>query len=147
MHVVNLFAMFFAVPTTKHVLTLVSVSAILQWLLGALWYGVIFKKSWTKMVGISEGQKPLSRVFGMVCALIACFVLSFVLANMIGWAGSNNFTGGAKLGVISWLGFMAPPLFAQHIFENRRANLFAINACYWMLAMGLGGGLMGAFHS
>jgi hypothetical protein len=99
-----------------------------------------------KLVGFSEGEKPKNRAFGMVASFVACFVLSFVLAHLIGWAGSNNFTGGSKLGIICWLGFMAPPLFSQHIFENRRANLFAINACYWLLAMALGGGIMGAFH-
>ncbi|MGA3032546.1 MAG: DUF1761 domain-containing protein [Terracidiphilus sp.] len=146
MHVANYFAMLFAVGTTQHLLTFVFVSAILQWLLGALWYGVVFRKSWMKLVGFSEGEKPKNRAFGMVASFVACFVLSFVLAHLIGWAGSNNFTGGSKLGIICWLGFMAPPLFSQHIFENRRANLFAINACYWLLAMALGGGIMGAFH-
>jgi hypothetical protein len=41
---------------------------------------------------------------------------------------------------------MAPPLFGQHIWEHRRANLFAINAAYWLLAMALGGGIVAAFH-
>jgi hypothetical protein len=50
------------------------------------------------------------------------------------------------MGVICWLGFMAPPLFAQHIFEGRRANLFAINAGYWLLAMAIGGAILAAFH-
>jgi len=147
MHVVNVLAMFFAMATPQHMLTVVSVSAVLQWLLGALWYGVIFKKSWMRFVGFSDENKPKNQAFGMVASLVANFVLAFVLAHLIGWAGSNTFTGGAKLGIICWLGFMAPPLFTQHIFENRRANLFAINACYWLLAMGLAGGIMGAFHS
>ena len=50
------------------------------------------------------------------------------------------------LGVICWLGFMAPPLFTQHVFEGRRANLFAINAAYWLLAMAIGGGILAAFR-
>ena len=147
MHVANFFAMFYAVSMTSHLVKLVLVSAILQWLLGALWYGVVFKKSWMKFVGLTEGEKPKYRAFGMVASLIACLLLSFVLAHIVGWDGSNTFTGGSKMAIICWLGFMAPPLFTQHIFENRRANLFAINAAYWLLAMALGGGIMGAFHS
>ena len=68
------------------------------------------------------------------------------MAHVDGWAGAAAFTMGAKLGIICWLGFMAPPLFTQHIFENRRANLFAINAAYWLLVMALGGGLLAAFR-
>jgi Protein of unknown function (DUF1761) len=147
MHVVNNFAMLYAVTLDKHLMTLVIISTVVQWVLGAVWYGLIFKKSWMKFVGFAEGEKPKYRVFGMVSSLIACFLLSFVLAHLVGWAGSVTFTGGAKIGIISWLGFMAPPLFVQHIFENRRANLFAINASYWLLCMAAGGGIMGAFHS
>jgi hypothetical protein len=146
MHVADYLAFFDAVTLTQHLLILVIVSAVLQWLLGGIWYGVIFRKSWMKLVGFSETEKPKNRIFGMVVSFIACFLLSFVLAHMVGWAGSQTFTGGSKIAIICWLGFMAPPLFTQHIFENRRANLFAINASYWLLAMALGGGIMGAFH-
>jgi hypothetical protein len=62
--------------------------------------------------------------------------------HILGWAGAATFSGGFRLAVICWVGFMAPPLFSQHIFENRRVNLFAINAAYWLLAMALGGGIL-----
>jgi len=129
-----------------HMLILVFVSGVLQWLLGALWYGVIVRKSWRKLVGMAEGEKPKNAAFGMVASLIACLLLSYVLIHILVWTGANNASQGAKFGIVCWLGFMAPPLFAQHIFENRRVNLFAINAAYWLLAMALGGMIMGAFH-
>jgi hypothetical protein len=97
-------------------------------------------------VGLAEGEKPKNAVFALAVALVANLVLSFVLAHLIGIAGTKLFTDGFKLGVIVWLGFMAPPLFAQHIFEGRRANLFAINASYWLLAMAFGGAILAAFH-
>jgi Protein of unknown function (DUF1761) len=147
MHFANNLAMQFTVTSTSHILKVVVISAVLQWLLGAVWYGVVFKKSWMRFVGFAEGEKPKYRGFGMIASLLACFLLSFALAHIVAWAGSITFTGGAKIGVICWLGFMAPPLFTQHIFENRRANLFAINASYWLLCMAIGGGIMGAFHS
>jgi hypothetical protein len=125
----------------------VVIAAAVMWLFGAFWYGVIFKKSWPKLVGISDGSKPKNAIFGMAVSLLACLILSFVLANVVSWAGARVFTDGFKLGVISWLGFMAPPLFAQHIWEGRRANLFAINACYWLLSMAVGGALLAAFHA
>ncbi len=130
-----------------HMWILVFVSGVLQWLLGALWYGGIFRKSWRKLVGFAEGEKPKNAGFGMVVSLLACLLLSYVLFHVVAWAGAASATAGVGLGVVCWLGFMAPPLFTQHIFEGRRANLFAINAAYWLLAMALGGLIMGAFHS
>jgi hypothetical protein len=146
MHAVNFFAMLYSVSLTKHMLSLVVISAVFQWLFGALWYGVIFKKSWPKLVGFGDGEKPKNRVLGMVASLVACLLLSYALVIIVGVSGSKDLIGGASLAIILWLGIMAPPLFTQHIFENRRANLFAINACYWLLAMAIGGGIMGAFH-
>jgi len=147
MHAANSFAMFYGAMAMKHLLTVVAVSAVLQWALGALWYGVVFKKSWMKLTGFAEGEKPKNRIFGMVVSLVACAVLSFVLASVETWAGMTEFTGGSGIAIICWLGFMAPPLFTQHVFEGRRVNLFAINAAYWLLAMALGGGFIATFHS
>jgi len=98
------------------------------------------------LAGFSETNKPKNGAMTMVCSFIACLLLTFVIAHVVGWAGAITFTGGAKLGIICWVGFMAPPLFTQHIAENRRANLFAINAAYWLLVMTIGGGLTAAFH-
>jgi hypothetical protein len=131
---------------SHHMLALVFISAIAQWILGGLWYGLLFRKSWKKLVGYAENEKPKNQIFGGITSFIACLLLSYVLAHVVHWAGAMIFTGGSKIGIICWLGFMAPPLFAQHIYENRRANLFAINAGYWLLVMALGGGIMGAFH-
>jgi hypothetical protein len=84
----------------------------------------------------------------MVAAFVANIVLAFVLAVLIGQnvLVVTNFPAGVYAGALVWLGFMAPPLFTQHIFEKRPAKLFAINAAYWLLAMMLGGGVMANLH-
>lgn len=147
MHDVNSSAILMSMMLpTNHQWIVIFIAAILQWLLGGLWYGVMFKKSWRTLVGYTEGEKMSNTAFGMVASFIACFCLSFVLVHVIEWAGAITFTGGFKLGVLCWVGFQAPILFAQHIFERRRVNLFAINAAYWLMAMGLGGAILGAFH-
>jgi hypothetical protein len=146
MHAVNNSAMLLSVMLSQHVMMVVFVAAIAQWVLGFLWYGVVFKKSWKALVGFAEGEKPKNAALAMVSSFIACLLLSYVLAHVVSWTGAATFTHGAKLGVICWLGFMAPPLFTQHIYENRRVNLFAINAAYWLLVMALGGGILAAFH-
>ncbi|MGB6856639.1 MAG: DUF1761 domain-containing protein [Terracidiphilus sp.] len=146
MLVANLFAMLSMAPMTSHLLTLVVISAAAQCFLGALWYGVIFKKSWMKLVGLAADEKPGYQIFKLTGSFIGCFVLSFVLAHIVTLAQSITASDGASIGIVCWFGFMAPPLFVQHIFENRRANLLAINAAYWLLAMAMGGAILAAFH-
>ncbi|MGD0732159.1 MAG: DUF1761 domain-containing protein [Terracidiphilus sp.] len=124
----------------------VLVSAICQWLLGALWYNVVYAKRWRALVGYAEGEKPKLFVLGMIASFIGDIVLSFVLVHLDQWTFQTSFAGGISVGVLFWVGLMAPPLLTQHIFENRPFKLFAINAGYWLLAMGLGGGILAAWH-
>ncbi len=147
MHFVDYSALFSLVAFSTHLVIAVLVSAIAQWVLGIVWYGAIFRKSWQALVGLAEGTKPRSMVFSLITSCVACLLLSFVLVHLEVWAGTIAFSGGVKIGVICWAGFIAPPLFTQHIYENRRANLFAINAAYWLLAMALGGGILAAMHA
>jgi hypothetical protein len=53
-----------------------------------------------------------------------------------------TFGRGSLLGAICGLGFVVPPLFAQHISEQRPFKLFGINALYWLIAMYLSGGIL-----
>jgi hypothetical protein len=78
----------------------------------------------------------------MLASFIANLVLSFVLAHLIKWSGATALPRGVYIGAICWVGFMAPPLLTEHIFEKRPARLFAINAAYWLLAMMIGGGIL-----
>lgn len=124
----------------------VVVAALVQWLLGILWYGVIFRKSWPKLVGLAEGEQPKYRIFALIAGFVACLLLSVVMAHIFAVLGVNLSNQGYSIGVLCWLGFMAPPLIAQHILEGRRANLLAINLAYWLLAMGFGSAILAAFH-
>src|ERR1017187_4294054 len=99
MLVSNLFAMLLMAPITGHLLTLIVISAAAQCFLGALWYGVVFKKSWRKLVGLAEDQKPKNQLAGVVASFIGCFLLSFVLAHILSWKMSITAMDGAASGV------------------------------------------------
>ena len=124
----------------------VLMATVMQWVLGWLWYGYVFRSRWMALVGISAGEKPANAWFGMVASFVANLVLSFILAHIIVWSAASSFPEGVFLGALCWLGFMAPAMITQHIFEKRPAKLFAINASYWLLAMMLSGGVLGELH-
>lgn len=129
----------------SHVLP-VLIAAVVQWLIGALWFGVVFKKSWSKLVGGTQESNRGRTIFALGCSFVASLILSFVLVAILQWAGTATFVAGASLAIICWLGFMAPPLFVQHIHERRPVNLFAINAAYWIVAMAVTGGMLAVWH-
>jgi hypothetical protein len=124
------------------------VSALIQWFLGAAWYSpALFAKPWMKLLGITpDPSKRKSMVFGMVSSLIASLILSFVLLHFILWSNASTWATGAFVGLISWLGFIAAPSFAQGIYEGRPFKLFAINTGYWLVGLLITGALLAVWR-
>ena len=124
----------------------VMVSTLAQWLLGALWYGFVFRDRWKALVGIPESENPNNAWCPMVVSFIANLVLSMVLAHLVKWSGATALPRGIYVGAVCWAGFMAPVMITQSISEKRPVKLFAINAAYWLLAMMLAGGILANFN-
>ena len=59
------------------------VSAVAYWMLGALWYGVLFGQRWMALEGITmEQAKRLNPVLPYVIALVLNLLMAFVLAQL-----------------------------------------------------------------
>ena len=116
-------------------------AAVIQWILGWLWYGVLFKKDWTALVQ-KEGTKPSSAGGTMALIFIANLILCFALVKIVILTGWTTFGRGSLIGAVCGLGFVVPPIFAQHISEKQPFKLFGINTLYWLIAMYLSGGVL-----
>jgi len=115
----------------------VVVCAVMQWLIGAIWYSpVLFAPAWMAALGITPqpGMKK-GLIGGMLSSLIGDLVLCFVLWHFIMWAEATTWATGAFIGFLVWLGFFAAPNFAQGIYEKRPFKLFAINNGYWFVCL------------
>ncbi len=117
-------------------------AAVLQWLVGWLWYGVVFNKSYRALVGASATEKPANQGGVMALIFITNLILSFALAQIVDLTHIATITIGLYTGVVCGLGFVLPPLLAQHVSEGKPFKLFGINATYWLIAMGLSGALL-----
>jgi hypothetical protein len=124
------------------------VSALIQWLLGALWYSpALFARPWMSMAGVRMDAKKNNRMMvGMVASFVGSLVTSFMLAHVVMWAGAETYYLGALIGFILWLGFIAAPLSASYVYEGRPFELFAINTGYWMVGLCITGGLLAVWH-
>jgi len=121
----------------------VLVAAIVQWVFGYLWYGLLFKKDY-KALALSGGAAAPNAGGVMALIFIANLILSFALVKIIGLGGPDwaTFGKGSLVGAICGLGFVVPPMFAGHISEGKPFKLFGINALYWLIAMYLSGGIL-----
>jgi hypothetical protein len=124
----------------------VLVAAVVQWFLGWVWYGVLFKKPWTELVLERTGAKQASPAGVMALIFVANLILTYALAKIVILTGWSTFPRGSLVGAVCGLGFVAPPLFAQHIAEKQPFKLFGINALYWLIAMYFAGGILAVWQ-
>ncbi|OLD60712.1 MAG: hypothetical protein AUI83_01850, partial [Armatimonadetes bacterium 13_1_40CM_3_65_7] len=83
------------------------VAAIAQFIIGWIWYGPLFGKTWMSMMGMS--QQSMSREgMGktMVLTFIGSLVTAAVLSMLVGWMGAKTLSTGIAAGFWAWLGFV-----------------------------------------
>jgi len=126
----------------------VVVSAVILWLLGAVWYSpALFAKPWMALLGIEKGAtKGSSMIAGMITSFVCDIILAFILAHIVIWTQASTFGWGALVGFLVWVGFIAAPNLPQSIYEGRPFKLFAINSGYWLVGMVIIGGVLAAWR-
>jgi hypothetical protein len=121
-------------------------AALIQWVLGALWYALFFRKPWMFLTGHSMSEKPKEALFSMIWSFVSGLILSFVLAHIVIWSGAPDFGWGAFIGFLCWFGFIFAPLSAATLYERRPFALLTINSGYWLVALLISGGLLAAWR-
>jgi hypothetical protein len=116
---------------------------------GALWYTSL-GRAWLAALEKTKAQLsgPSGRppVLPFIIALIADFVIAYVLAGAIGHLGPGQVT--LRNGVISagilWFGFVLTTVAVNNAFAGRRVSLTLIDAGHWLVAMLVAGAIIGA---
>lgn len=90
--------------------TAILVCAILAMIIGFIWYGPLFGKSWMKIMGVeamsAEQKKAMEKgmwamyFLQFILSLVTAYVLDFVLVN---WVGDMAVVGVA---ILVWFGFI-----------------------------------------
>ncbi len=125
----------------------VVVSAVVYWILGALWYGVVFGRQWMALEHISEEQARSmpNPWLPYVITFLLNLLIAFVLMQICIWRNANTAARGAAVGVLVWIGFVGPVTFTTHMYEMRPPALFAINQFYSLVGLLLVGAILGAW--
>ena len=79
----------------------VVVAAIAYWLLGAVWYGVLFSKPWMALEHVTEEQaRSMNPVLPYVITLLLNLVIAYAVAQVCAWRNANTVGRGASVGVL-----------------------------------------------
>ncbi len=124
----------------------VIVSAMAYWLLGALWYGVLFGKEWVALEHMTEEQaRSMNPVLPYIITFALNLLIAFVLAQLCIWRNANTPGRGAAVGVLLWIGIVGPITFTTYMYEMRPKQLYAINEFYSLAGLCLMGVILGAW--
>ena len=124
----------------------VLVSAVVYWVLGAVWYGFLFGKAWMDLEHLSMDQaKSMNPVLPYFITFVLNLVIAFFLAQLCTWRNASTAARGASLGVLLWIGFVGPITYTTNMYEMRPFNLFLINEGYSLVGLLLMGAILGAW--
>jgi hypothetical protein len=125
----------------------VVVCAIAYWLLGGLWFAVLFGKPWMAYEHISEEQARAAgpTVVPYIVSFILGLLMAYVLAQLCLWRNATTAARGAALGILLWIGFVGPITYTTYMYEMRQWQLFAINQFYPLVGLALMGAILGAW--
>jgi hypothetical protein len=123
----------------------VLVAALAYFFLGFLWYGVLFTKPWMALEGVSaQTPQPPNMALHYLVTFLLQILLCYGLAVACHWRNAG-LAGGAMLGIVIWILFIAPVTLSCYMFESRPLALFAINYGYDLAGMALAGAIVGGW--
>ena len=122
----------------------VVVCAVVYWLLGAVWYAVLFAKPWMAL----EGPLPnaVNPTLPYIISFLLDLLIALILAQICAWRNANTASRGAAIGIILWIGIVGPIVYTTYMYEGRPMELFAINEFYPLVGMCVMGAILGAWR-
>jgi hypothetical protein len=121
----------------------VLLAALATFVVGGLWYSVLFAKVWQREAGVTDEQLKRGTVRVFVGSFLLALVMAVVLAAFIGDGGAGF---GMLAGLAAGVAWVAAALGINYLFERRSMTLFAINASYNVVAFTAMGAIIGALQ-
>lgn len=119
----------------------VLVATVVHFLVGGLWYGLLFSNKFVELIAWSpeklkemENHSPAKE---LTIAFISALVLVYILAHFVQYTKARTTLDGIQTAFWLWLGFIATTQLATVVFEERKLGLYLINVGYQFVACAL----------
>ena len=128
----------------------VLVAAVVYFLLGSLWFSVLFGGVWSKEVdklGILLKDPAKGTIAAkMIQTFVGNLLAAFSMAYIVFVAGSYNWMAGLKLGLLCGIGFAAVAMIIAYTWESRSMRLQMIDTGYAVIGIALCGIILSAWR-
>ena len=120
-------------------------ATVANFALGMLWYGPLFGKYWMGLMGFTQKSMKsmkMSPVKSMVFGFISTIVMATVLSTIVFYTDAAGVLGGMYVGLLVWLGFLAPKGLGAVLWENKSWNLYLLNTAYDLVSLLIMGSIL-----
>ncbi|WP_296818712.1 DUF1761 domain-containing protein [Brevundimonas sp.] len=123
----------------------VIVAGIVTWLIGALWYGMIFKDAWIAATGVDPDAAASSGMTPMILG----FGIQLLIAVGMGWLVprmADGWMGGLRTGLFSWV-FLGMPVQAYgFVYMTEPMEVLPMDFGYVAVTFMLSGAIVGGLR-
>lgn len=115
-----------------------------SFIFGGAYYGLL-SKPWMAAAEQSEEDVKANFHVPMIVAVIAQFVMAFVLAGLVGHLGTGQvtFVNGLVSAAFVWLGFILTTLSVNYAYQGRKLALTVIDTLHWLGVLLIQGAIIG----
>ena len=126
----------------------VVVGAIINMVIGMLWYGPLFGKQWMALMGFRKedmGKMKASAMKAYVGAFVGALIMAYVLAHFVKVGQAGTTMDGAQIAFWAWLGFVATVGLGGVLWEKRSWSLYCFNMAYQLVSLLVMGAILAAW--
>jgi hypothetical protein len=123
----------------------VLVAAVLNMIVGYVWYGPLFGSRWTRLMGwtkadMEAGKDQMGKTYGLT--YVGAALMAYVLAVVLNNSNATDYVSGAMVGFWVWLGFVLPVLLNEVLFGRKSWDLYYLNIGYYLVTLLLMGAVL-----
>jgi Protein of unknown function (DUF1761) len=127
----------------------VIVSAVVYFMLGGLWFGLVFANMWMQAVGKTMEELQRTTMPEGVLYTLA-FIFALILSYTLNWlllrSGRQGANEGVKLAIGLWVGIVATTIGPIFMFSGSSLRLFVLDTGYPLVAMIISGAIIGGWR-
>jgi hypothetical protein len=120
----------------------VLVVTLVKFVLGFVWFGLVFGKQWQALTGVTQAQMKAGMAKAIVTDLVTTFIMAFVLVHSVHYAGANTWGMGAGVGFFNWLGYIGAISLSQTVYEGRPLKLWGLGNAYQLISLVIMGAIL-----
>jgi hypothetical protein len=112
----------------------IALGTVAFFIVGAIWYGLLFRNAWAREVGVTEAPVGGAQVRIMGLTLLCEFVVVLTLGHLFAFLQPSDHV---KMMMATGFGLaiMTPALGINYLHQRRSLKLFLIDASHFIVGM------------